>query len=53
VVRPRPQRLDLDGTTAAYDTFGDATNTNALKVVLQGAESNSPEVQRAEALIAH
>ena len=38
---------------AAYDTFADAANTNALKVVLQGAESNTPQAQRAEALIAH
>ena len=24
----------------AYDTFADASNTNALKVVLDGSESN-------------
>ena len=32
----------LDDTMAAYDTFADAAKTNALKVVLQGAESNTP-----------
>jgi alcohol dehydrogenase len=31
----------LQDTMAAYDTFADAANTGALKVVLQGAESNS------------
>ena len=46
-------RFALDDTMAAYDTFADAANTNALKVVLQGAESNTPQAQRAEALIAH
>ena len=34
-------RFALDDTMAAYDTFADAANTGALKVVLQGAESNS------------
>ena len=29
----------------AYDTFADAANTNALKVVLDGSESNhNPDV---------
>jgi alcohol dehydrogenase len=46
-------RFALDDTMAAYDTFADAANTNALKVVLQGAESNAPQAQRAEAFIAH
>jgi alcohol dehydrogenase len=46
-------RFALDDTMAAYDTFADAANTNALKVVLQGAESNTPQAQRAEALLAH
>jgi alcohol dehydrogenase len=46
-------RFALDDTMAAYDTFADAANTNALKVVLQGAASNTPQAQRAEALIAH
>jgi hypothetical protein len=27
-------------TVATYDTFADASNTNALKVVLDGSESN-------------
>jgi alcohol dehydrogenase len=31
-------RFALDETMAAYDTFADAASTNALKVVLQGAE---------------
>jgi len=39
-------RFALDDTMAAYDTFADAAKTNALKVVLQGAED-------AEALVAH
>jgi alcohol dehydrogenase len=30
-------RFSLGETMAAYDTFADAANTNALKVVLQGA----------------
>jgi alcohol dehydrogenase len=46
-------RFALDDTMAAYDTFADAANTNALKVVLQGAEGNTPQAQRAEALLAH
>ncbi|HXD53555.1 MAG TPA: zinc-dependent alcohol dehydrogenase family protein [Solirubrobacteraceae bacterium] len=29
----------LDDATSAYDTFADAANTNALKVVLEGAHS--------------
>ena len=32
-------RFALEDTMAAYDTFADAANTNALKVVLQGQES--------------
>jgi alcohol dehydrogenase len=32
-------RFGLEDTMGAYDTFADAANTNALKVVLQGSES--------------
>ena len=32
-------RFAMQDTMAAYDTFADAANTNALKVVLHGAES--------------
>ena len=35
-------RFPLDDTMAAYDTFADAANTNALKVVLQGVNTSSP-----------
>ena len=31
-------RYALGDTMAAYDTFADAANTNALKVVLDGSE---------------
>ena len=43
----------LDNTMAAYDTFADAANTNALKVVLQGAENTTPQTEQASALSAH
>jgi alcohol dehydrogenase len=33
--------VPLDDTMAAYDTFGDAANTGALKVVLDGSESTA------------
>jgi alcohol dehydrogenase len=33
-------RLPLGDTMAAYDTFADAANTGALKIVLEGGESN-------------
>jgi alcohol dehydrogenase len=33
-------RFALEDTMAAYDTFADASRTNALKVVLEGGESN-------------
>jgi alcohol dehydrogenase len=46
-------RYPLEDTMAAYDTFADAANTGALKVVLQGAESHSPDAQRAHALAAN
>jgi alcohol dehydrogenase len=45
-------RFALDDTMAAYDTFADAANTGALKVVLQGAESTGPQAQDASVLIA-
>ncbi len=35
----------LGDTMSAYDTFADAANTNALKVVLQGANGNSPSAE--------
>jgi hypothetical protein len=38
---------------AAHDTFADAANTNALKVVLQGAENDTRQTERAEALVTH
>ena len=34
-------RFALEDTMSAYDTFADAANSGALKVVLQGADSNS------------
>jgi len=43
----------LEDTMAAYDTFADAANTNALKVVLQGTESHGSQVENAHALAAH
>jgi alcohol dehydrogenase len=46
-------RYALDDTMSAYDTFADAANTGALKVVLQGAESRTPATQRAEELATH
>jgi threonine dehydrogenase-like Zn-dependent dehydrogenase len=33
-------RFALGDTMAAYDTFADAANTGALKVVLQGANGD-------------
>ncbi len=38
-------RFPLGDTMSAYDTFADAANTNALKVVLQGANGNSPTAE--------
>jgi alcohol dehydrogenase len=32
----------LEDTMAAYDTFGDAANTHALKVVLEGTKHSTP-----------
>ncbi len=40
-------RFALDDTMSAYDTFADAANTNALKVVLSGSESQAAAHQRA------
>jgi alcohol dehydrogenase len=37
--------FSLDDTMSAYDTFADAANTNALKVVLQGENGNSPTAE--------
>jgi alcohol dehydrogenase len=37
----------LEDTMAAYDTFADAANTGALKIVLQGADSKSSDARRA------
>jgi alcohol dehydrogenase len=45
-------RFALDDTMAAYDTFADAANTGALKVVLQTAKSNSPQTERVGASVA-
>jgi alcohol dehydrogenase len=42
----------LEETMAAYDTFADAANTGALKVVLQGTESHSSDTQHARVLAA-
>jgi alcohol dehydrogenase len=43
----------LEDTMAAYDTFADAANSGALKIVLQGAGSKTSETQQAGALAAH
>jgi alcohol dehydrogenase len=45
-------RFALDDTMAAYDTFADATKTDALKVVLQGTESHGLQTAGAEMLVA-
>jgi alcohol dehydrogenase len=39
-------RFPLGDTMSAYDTFADAANTNALKVVLEGAQVGSPTSTR-------
>jgi alcohol dehydrogenase len=41
-------RFALDDTMSAYDTFADAANSGALKVVLQGANGNRIPVGAAE-----
>jgi alcohol dehydrogenase len=43
----------LEETMTAYDTFADAANTGALKVVLEGSERPKAEKQHAAALAAH
>jgi alcohol dehydrogenase len=43
----------LADTMAAYDTFADAANTGALKIVLSGTDSNDTDTQQAGALAAH
>jgi alcohol dehydrogenase len=43
-------RFPLDETMAAYDTFADAANTNALKVVLEAVPAAAEQVEREEAL---
>jgi alcohol dehydrogenase len=45
-------RFALDDTMVAYDTFADAANTNALKVVLQGSESETSQSERADTHVA-
>jgi alcohol dehydrogenase len=43
----------LHDTMSAYDTFADAANTNALKVVLEGSERRGSQTALAGALAAH
>ena len=43
----------LDDTMTAYDTFADAANTGALKVVLEGSERPGTDRQHAAALAVH
>jgi len=43
----------LDDTMTAYDTFADAANTGALKVVLEGSERPGANKQHAAALAVH
>lgn len=43
-------RFPLDETMAAYDTFADAANTNALKVVLEAVPAVQEQAEREEAL---
>jgi alcohol dehydrogenase len=38
-------RFALGDTMTAYDTFADAANSGALKVVLQGANGSSPAAE--------
>ncbi len=45
-------RYALQDAMSAYDTFADAANTGALKIVLQGTDGQIPSEQRAEALLA-
>jgi alcohol dehydrogenase len=39
-------RFALEDTMSAYDTFADAANSGALKVVLSGPQSTSPAPER-------
>ena len=45
-------RFPLGDTMAAYDTFADAANSGALKVVLQGSNVSTPvaETERSVAV---
>jgi alcohol dehydrogenase len=43
----------LEDTMAAYDTFADAANSGALKVVLEGSDRQGSEAQHTVALAAH
>jgi alcohol dehydrogenase len=45
-------RFPLADTMVAYDTFADAANTNALKVVLQGAGARGESAHAAKSLAA-
>jgi alcohol dehydrogenase len=38
--------FSLQDTMLAYDTFADAANTNALKVVLEGTETSRPHTEQ-------
>jgi alcohol dehydrogenase len=46
-------RFPLDETMAAYDVFGDAASTNALKVVLEATPVTEEQPTREEALVGH
>jgi alcohol dehydrogenase len=46
-------RFPLEDAMGAYDVFADAANTNALKVVLEGVRSQTPERHHAGVLAAH
>ena len=46
-------RFPLEDTMTAYDTFADAANTHALKVVLHGADRHADQTEHAGALAAH
>ena len=46
-------RFGLEDSMSAYDTFADAANSGALKVVLEGSERGETGGARAEMLVAH
>jgi alcohol dehydrogenase len=46
-------RFALEDTMAAYDTFADAANTHALKVVLEADSVAHEQVEREKALVGH